>query len=912
MSNFSATLWPEISRLFDIAVELADSDRAAWLARLTLERPEVSTAVQALLAAHAQRREGDLLDRGAVLASTYSAPDQLAGAADALQAGQMLGPYTLLRPLGSGGMAVVWLARRSDEAPARELALKIPQNYIWRSGQPERFARERDILARLEHPGIARLYDAGVAAHGGSHSDLSYLAMEYVQGSRLDDYCNERRLGIRARLELAAQILDAVAYAHSRLVIHRDLKPANILVRADGQVRLLDFGVARLLATEPGGDSSALTQLGGKAYTPDYASPEQIRGEELGTTSDVYSMGVVLYELLSGVRPYALQHNSVAQLEQTILDVNPTPPSGRISDAAAEQRGTRAPRLRRELRGELDTILLKALRKNPADRYQSVSELAEDLRRYRDGQAVLAQPDSLAYRTRKFIARNRLAVASASAIVLALGMGLGVALWQTMRAEEARDRAQHLADRNEAVNQFVSTMLGGSALDDKMTVGELLRRSGAVIDRQFANDPGTRGAVRALIAVFHTDVGSYQKAKPLWDAALEDARQSGDPELVITVQCADAVNEAALGNGKASIETLRAVLAQPGIDPALQGSCEESLSQSAYVTGDLKTALQYAQAAVATMPKARTEHAYELANMTGWLATLLQFSMRGQEAAPLFKKALDELDRLGRSDEATTIALINNYAMGLGLSGDDRAELDVLMDLKARLLRGNANMPLPGYLVSNIAMTLTKVGRYDEALATLDSPAFMAAELQQPEMATMRVVGRAKVLASLQRYSEAHKEIEHGYATVAGKDGTHVALSSLKMLEASLDFKEGNYARARTRTKALLESGSVAAESRMSAGVLLAEIDAAMGNLESAEQEARAVLAQAQAQVRNLRASRTVGEVALILGKIQLRRNDPAGARQNLELAVEQLERSLDPQAALLAEARKTLANLRS
>ena len=329
------------------------------------------------------------------------------------QPGDTIGTYRLLRELGSGGMGVVWLAERSDGLVKRPVALKLPHQVWQRAGLAERMAREREILATLTHPNIARLYDAGLTAE-----HRPFLAIEYVEGHPIDTYCRDRRLDSGARVRLFVQVANAVAYAHAKLVVHRDLKPANILVDADGQVRLLDFGIAKLLDQHQARET-ALTELSGRPLTLDYASPEQIRGEPLTIGSDVYSLGVVLYELLSGARPYKLKRDSRGALEDAILEADPPLPS-----AVAE------PGSRRSLRGDLDTIVLKALRKRPEERYATVHALVDDLERYLEGRPVLARSDGLWYRVRKFTARNAIAVGAAGAVLAAVVVGASVAAWQ--------------------------------------------------------------------------------------------------------------------------------------------------------------------------------------------------------------------------------------------------------------------------------------------------------------------------------------------------------------------------------------------------------------------------------------------------------------------------------------------------
>ncbi len=289
-------------------------------------------------------------------------------------------------------MATVWLAERADGALQRQVALKLP-HAGWTAGLAQRMARERDILAALEHPHIARLYDAGTTAAG-----RPWLAMERVEGVTLDEFCREQRLDVAARLRLFLQVADAVAYAHARLIVHRDLKPSNILVTARGEVKLLDFGVAKLLEDDAPAAAN-LTQQIGRAVTPDYASPEQVSGRPVTVASDVYSLGIVLYELLTGERPYRVERYSAAALEDAIMHADVAAASTRVA-------GDR--KLARRLRGDLDTIVDKALRKDIAQRYPSVESMAADLRRHLEGEPVWAQPPSWRYRTGKFVRRHGL------------------------------------------------------------------------------------------------------------------------------------------------------------------------------------------------------------------------------------------------------------------------------------------------------------------------------------------------------------------------------------------------------------------------------------------------------------------------------------------------------------------------
>jgi serine/threonine protein kinase/tetratricopeptide (TPR) repeat protein len=409
MLPIDAQSWAELDRLLDEALERPAAEREAWLESLPASSEAMKVQLRDLLSRATAVETGDYL-------GSLPQFDWPGGDPDQLQPGMEFGPYRLVRELARGGMGRVWLAERVDGLFSRRVALKLPNTTLPSRGLARRMAHEREILATLEHPGIARLYDAGVAPDG-----QPYLALEYVEGVPIDQYCRAESSGsnvdLRSRLELFLQVAEAVAHAHGRQVIHRDLKPANIFVTREGVVRLLDFGIAKILEEGETPDSP-LTQFGGRALTPEYASPEQIVGAPLTVATDIYSLGVVLYELLSGARPYRLERETRGALEDAILRGDPLRPS-EVADPSA----------RRHLRGDLDTIVLKAIKKEPGERYASVAELIDDLSRHLQGQPVRARPDSLWYRGRTFVARNRVTVVAAASTVLAFAAL--TALWIT-------------------------------------------------------------------------------------------------------------------------------------------------------------------------------------------------------------------------------------------------------------------------------------------------------------------------------------------------------------------------------------------------------------------------------------------------------------------------------------------------
>ena len=341
---------------------------------------------------------------------------------------ERIGHYRVLRELGRGGMGTVYLAERDEPGMRKTVAVKVVSRGMDSAFVLRRFRRERQILAALEHPGIARLYDGGTTDEG-----LPYFVMEYVDGEDLVAYCAGHHLPIRARLQLFLRVCEAVQYAHQGLVVHRDLKPSNILVTAAGEPKLLDFGIAKLLGPQIGEESDEQTVSLVRLLTPDFASPEQVRGDRVTTASDVYALGVVLYEVLSGRRPYRLKGGTAAQLERAILERDVEAPSTAL-----------ARDLQRQLRGDLDNVVLKALRKDPAERYATAAELADDVRRYLEGFPVRAAPDRPAYRIAKFLRRHRTGVTAGAAVILSLVVGLGVALRQARVAEAERRRAEAL------------------------------------------------------------------------------------------------------------------------------------------------------------------------------------------------------------------------------------------------------------------------------------------------------------------------------------------------------------------------------------------------------------------------------------------------------------------------------------
>ncbi|OHE88384.1 MAG: hypothetical protein A2579_01670 [Lysobacterales bacterium RIFOXYD1_FULL_69_11] len=486
-----AERWQRLSPLLDALFELDPPARERRLAELRDEDAELAAELEALVALEAGQE--DFLSKPAV--------SPLAG----LLPGQEIGPYRLDRQIGEGGMGQVWRASRADGLYERRVALKLLRPGLADTNLRLHFTRERQILARLAHPNIARLLDAGVTGDG-----QPYLALEYVDGRPITDYCREHEVPVDARLRMFAQVCEAVSHAHANLIVHRDLKPSNILVTPAGDVRLLDFGIAKLLDGEP----AALehTGTGVRAFTLHYAAPEQIRGEPVSTMTDVYSLGVVLYELLAGCKPYRPERTSDAAWEEAILtgDV-PRPSQAALHGTDGGDAGPSSRKRARAISGDLDNIVLKAMARRPEQRYPSVEAMSLDLRRHAAGRPVLARPQSVGYRMRKFVHRHRWAVASGSLVGMVVAVALASVAWQAREAVAEASRAQAMQDF--MVGLFESARGSGEA--GPLDLRDLLDTAVERGNRQLARQPRARAELLGVIARVRIGLGDYDQAAQL-------------------------------------------------------------------------------------------------------------------------------------------------------------------------------------------------------------------------------------------------------------------------------------------------------------------------------------------------------------------------------------------------------------
>jgi hypothetical protein len=739
-----ATLWIRLNRLLDEALDLSVEERARWLATLGPGDEAVKPRLLALLA-HASAGQPDnfldilpKVDVGAIDASDEPAD----------KAGATVGPYRLLRQLGEGGMGTVWLAERTDGMVRRPVALKLPRSVWPRLALIERMARERDILAGLTHPHIARLYDAGVTSSG-----RPYLALEYVEGRPIDAYCNEQCLDVQARVGVFLQVAQAVAYAHAKLVVHRDLKPSNILVTADGQVRLLDFGIAKLLDDGNAGHTM-LTELAGRPLTPDYASPEQVAGEPLSVACDVYSLGVVLYELLTGARPYKVQRGSRGALEDAILQADPNPPSVSATE----------PSRRKALRGDLDTIVLKALKKKPDDRYATVNAFGDDLERCLDGRPVLARPDSRVYRLKKFIARNQLITAAGTATLIAIVAGAGISAWQAQEARVQRNvavRETIRADAEAAIARREARIARANAdltdyLTSDLAIGrsttdleQQLERAIATVRRQYSDDPLVRLKLLLGIAGRFRQLGSFDRHRQLVTELEGTARVAGDEETLAQLRCWQARDLSQAGKASEARElmdqVLRALRSREPRPTETLASCLADESAIARLAGDSPRAI------AAVEEVRRLEEAEGLVRTDGHTDTLLLLARaygqagRYRDAARAAARSVELRIEIGREDTPGMMNMKTIQATILRDGGQPNQALPILEgELTRHVSRGGSPQSIPP-LEYETALTLVRLGRPAEALPLLSRAS--ASVRERGDVTLIRATSVARILA---------------------------------------------------------------------------------------------------------------------------------------------------------------------
>ena len=699
--------WKVLKGLFEEALALQDEERAAFLSEVQARDPGLHEDLVSLLTADAETVhvvDGD----PASLLGSGDAPPADAEETDA-RIGSRIGVWQITGRLGSGGMGAVYQAERADGAFDQSVALKILRRGMDTESILARFHNERRILAGLEHPNIARLIDGGATDDG-----LPWFTMEYVAGTHLIRYCDDNRLSISERLRLFETVCGAVQHAQERMVVHRDLKPSNVLVTEDGTVKLLDFGIARVLSDE----SSDHTSLdgGSRALTLAYAAPEQLRGDVITTATDVYALGIILYELLTGSRPRDADPVGVLKRPSELVT--------RTELTVSEARSAQPERLRRQLAGDLDNICLKALRDEPERRYATAGELLDDLRRHREERPVVARPDTFGYRASRFIARNRAGVIGTAA---AVALALMTAAAYTVQLADERDAARVAAAEAEEVTDFLVGLFETSdpseSLGRNMTARELLQAGAARVDAELGGQPEVQAALLATIGQVYRNLGLYEDARPLLTRALEMRQAIHGPdhpdiaESLAALATLDTRTDRYPQADSLQREAVEMWRRLDGEGSARVASALTGLGGIQTEAGDLQDAEVTLEQALAMQRELFDGDHEDLAQTLHSLGAAAYYGRDYQTAEPYFREALEMRRRLHEPMHPEVIRAYDDWGDAIANMGRAEEAEQVAREVVAlREQLYGPDHPEVAHSIHNLGATIQFQGRYEDAI----------------------------------------------------------------------------------------------------------------------------------------------------------------------------------------------------
>ncbi|MFN0186970.1 MAG: protein kinase domain-containing protein [Aquabacterium sp.] len=898
MPRIDPARWSRLSPLLDELMELDAPARANRLAELRAGDAALADELAALLA-----EQGELQDQG------FLEGDALAAVAEPTLEGRRLGAYTLRRLLGSGGMGSVWLAERSDGRFAGEVAIKLPNLGLLGGAGQQRFLREGRALARLAHPNIARLLDAGVSDDG-----QPYLVIERIDGAPIDRWCDERALDIAGRLRLVLQVCDAVSHAHANLVLHRDLKPANILVDAHGVPKLLDFGIARLMddGEANGAEAVGTTQ---RAFTPEYAAPEQVQGAPVSTATDVYALGVLLFNLLGGghptIKPAQTPLQRLRSIGETEAQRLSTAPACTSDTAAAARRAATPRRLHASLRGDLDTIVAKALKKEPAERYASVAALAEDIRRHLDHLPVLARPDSLRYRGGRFVRRHRLAVGAASATLLALLAGITGTAWQAWEAQQQRDRAQAAAERAQARASMYSLMLNsiGSA-GRPLTQREMLQRTTELIRKQYDAKPEIAIGLLLPIAGQYLTLGDTQAELEVMELAAQYAERSGNPAQVAQVACDTVETDIAAAQLERAQQRLDkataalAAVARP--DRVLHSACAGARADLARAQGRIADAIAIVAEWIAQAEANDDTRGNTYPKMLGRQRDWERQRGNLTAAFDLLNKQDQWSVRNGQEGTLDHLAHLRDRAGYLALWGEWRDGRPLLNDVLHRWRTANGDAAPPDWLIGSQAGFELRLDGPERALRTLQGAITLARERQRRHSLAQLELIQAHMQLRAGRDDEAQAALDRiEPAALAGAGSQRL---SVPLVRAQLLLARGQTDAALQSVRAgrdALPPPPAQSHLRAEWAVLAANAQLKKGDAAAAQAEARIALAEYERIARDPARSADVGESLLLLARAQAAAGDAAAARASAARAAAALAAGYGERHGLTEQARQ-------
>jgi serine/threonine-protein kinase len=883
--------WRAASPWLDEALDLTPTERDSWIAALERDRPEIAATLRLLFAGSESPGFGGFLGDSPTLL------------------GRRFGPYALERELGTGGMGSVWLGRRDDGRFEGTVAIKLPHIQRLTRVGGLRFAREGALLARLSHPNVARLLDAGV------QDGQPYLVLEYVDGQAIDAWCDARGLQVRDRVRLFLDALDAVAHAHVNLVLHRDLKPSNILVDAEGRVKLLDFGVAKLVeyADRPAA-ATELTREAGRAFTPAFAAPEQELGEPVTTATDVYSLGILLYLLLSGRHPTS---SDSAAPGRSLPFTEPPPLStlpGATAPGVAAARSTTPVKLSRELRGDLQNIVGKALKIAPAERYPTAAAFATDLRHYLNHEPVTARADSLGYRVSRFVGRHRLAVGAASITMLALLAAIAGTTWQAIEAQRQRRAALLEAKRADESRRFMRLMVSEIGDGSKPITGlDIIERGTVLLRDQAARDPRFVADELIQLATFYDALRQTDRSRALLVEAERRARAIGAPDVLARALCEAADLDLADDRRQEAERRLaeaRSLLAAHQAPAIIEVGCLSTEANARDAAGDSRGAIAQAHAAIDRLVAAgKSDHPLHGALLTR-LSKYHDDLGERREAFEFNQQAGLAMVADGTSGTLQGLIVRINYATDLTGFGEYRAAAAVAEDVIAKARQRGA---VPVDLGANFGGMLSAVARFDDARAVLDDVIARASASGSEFWELRAQYFRARLLVWQGRLAEADAaltEVERRYARDPEKN--RVYLVNTAAVRADWLVRSGRVPEAYEAIEGLLKrigypDDPTAKRFSSTLVPLAAQIALAAGQLDRAAVLAHDGVVQAEAAARDIKASGDVGRARLVLGKVLTAQGQVESGRSMLESALPSLINGFGDAHWLTAEARNAL-----
>lgn len=789
--------WKRVESLFDGALDRDPSERDAWLRARCDGDEELLREVQDLL-----RSSDEAEERFEQPAAVDAAHLVVEGLRDPFE-GKDVGPYRLVEQIGRGGMGVVYRSERRDGQFQQDVVVKILRVGMHDDAGRERFRRERQILAQLTHGNIARLLDGGVAPDG-----RPYIVMEPIDGLRIDLWCDQRQATLRERIELFLQVIDAVHFAHRNLVVHRDLKPSNVLVTDDGRVKLLDFGIAKMLDDDS--DVAGATQTHQGLMTPDYASPEQVRGERITIASDVYQLGVLLYELLTGFLPYDLKSRSVFDVSHAICETAPAFPS-RVHDRTTTRsksvdlsttgessdphiilaaRRTSPAHIRRALAGDLDGILLKALQKDPTARYSSAVELGDDLRRHLDGLPIRAREGDPGYRFAKFVRRNAMALAGVVGVVLLV---LGSVAFHANRVTTERNRAQQESLEKQQIADFLVEMFevtdASKATDDEVTASALVERALARVESE-DRSPSVEARMLLAIGEIGNKLGLHEQLQPALERAVDATRDvygARSPERAQALLLLSDNHRAQRQFEEAQplLEEVVAILREED-DEVAYAKALRTLAEVHRDTNEPARALEEIDAALEILRRHFPDTDRDVLSALGSRAYVLRTLERYDEAEALYRAVIAGYRQLEDPDAAAELAtMLNNY--GFLLTRAERFDEAVAAYSEAARRRAEtAGMDHPATMMfrGNLVGALTRAERFDEAIA--HSRALLDLKIER-NGATHWSVAQAhhtlgRIYVQARRFEDAQRELDiavAGWTDGLGADHAWTAMGRL-------------------------------------------------------------------------------------------------------------------------------------